>query len=613
MYRGCADDKKWPKLDYSYNGCRHQYYAWWDETPVLWCFCDSNMCNTNITDISYQNGGSTYTQSSYGRKQYGSSQGHVKSDTTGYSQRHMNYESHQGGDSSNKGSNSNGYHMVTGVYRHGQPKVERPSGADQRYSQRQNYMLDYRYNLHGQTGQGDSMQGQNQRRQNQGQVDDTQGRGQDHGQTHNVQGGYRQQGQQNNIPSYGVRHHKPPSRAQSSSKQGHPTSNGRGDRVVMRPGENSFQDHTNAQVDAEKALWEKLYQELVVGVADAAAGQNEAQTQTHIGGQGQADVHASQAAREGPSMGPARSGSLLKDLSATNPSDAYAVAYGTNHHGSAHIGNAHVGSGQPGAGYLGVVKTDMYQAGHARAGDNEIEYGQAGTIHTAGYIHSGGPGHAASGQVVVGSGHAGVGSGGIGVVGVGVGPGYAGVGTGHVGLGSAGYLGTGTEYTDMGTHHSGAGTSHVGAGVISGHSHAGSAVNVLGIHDHGPNAQGVSYFHNGKGYDAYGRLILLPSPSRETNSNGMGGTNQPGGQTDSGDPNTGDGGANTGHDMLGQGMYTKQPDYMTTGMGPRITIRPITPTPSPSAPDAKSGKDPNDIDSPVCTHLYIHLLCLLNN
>lgn len=52
LYRGCADPEIWPKLNYDYNGCRWQRYGWWDNVPVLWCFCDFDLCNTNISGLS---------------------------------------------------------------------------------------------------------------------------------------------------------------------------------------------------------------------------------------------------------------------------------------------------------------------------------------------------------------------------------------------------------------------------------------------------------------------------------------------------------------------------------------------------------------------------------
>ena len=49
VYRGCADMKKWPRLDTGYVGCKYQTYQMWDQRPVLWCFCDFELCNTNVT------------------------------------------------------------------------------------------------------------------------------------------------------------------------------------------------------------------------------------------------------------------------------------------------------------------------------------------------------------------------------------------------------------------------------------------------------------------------------------------------------------------------------------------------------------------------------------
>lgn len=49
MYHGCASHQIWPtKLDLSYTGCRMQKYGEWSNQMVLWCFCDTPLCNVAI-------------------------------------------------------------------------------------------------------------------------------------------------------------------------------------------------------------------------------------------------------------------------------------------------------------------------------------------------------------------------------------------------------------------------------------------------------------------------------------------------------------------------------------------------------------------------------------
>lgn len=51
IYRGCADPVNWPQLDITYNGCRYQSYGSWGKTSVIWCLCDFDLCNTNISFV----------------------------------------------------------------------------------------------------------------------------------------------------------------------------------------------------------------------------------------------------------------------------------------------------------------------------------------------------------------------------------------------------------------------------------------------------------------------------------------------------------------------------------------------------------------------------------
>ena len=46
IYRGCADEERWPRLDMTYTGCRYQDYMGWSGDHVLWCFCAQSNCNS---------------------------------------------------------------------------------------------------------------------------------------------------------------------------------------------------------------------------------------------------------------------------------------------------------------------------------------------------------------------------------------------------------------------------------------------------------------------------------------------------------------------------------------------------------------------------------------
>lgn len=52
LYRGCADAVSWPQLDIGYNGCRYQSYGSWGKKPVVWCFCNFDLCNINISYVT---------------------------------------------------------------------------------------------------------------------------------------------------------------------------------------------------------------------------------------------------------------------------------------------------------------------------------------------------------------------------------------------------------------------------------------------------------------------------------------------------------------------------------------------------------------------------------
>ena len=51
-YRGCADGNRYPRsLDKNYIGCKRQSYGQWNNTKPIWCLCDSDMCNIDVSHI----------------------------------------------------------------------------------------------------------------------------------------------------------------------------------------------------------------------------------------------------------------------------------------------------------------------------------------------------------------------------------------------------------------------------------------------------------------------------------------------------------------------------------------------------------------------------------
>ena len=97
-YRGCADEGHWPDLDYSYVGCQLQRYGAWDYKKVLWCFCDFDLCNTNVTAVRefYQ---TRQRESSSSNQQTNINQANSYSGTGGGYQNQKNVYASRGGQS----------------------------------------------------------------------------------------------------------------------------------------------------------------------------------------------------------------------------------------------------------------------------------------------------------------------------------------------------------------------------------------------------------------------------------------------------------------------------------------------------------------------------------
>lgn len=88
IYRGCADPVSWPQLDISYNGCRYQSYGSWGKTPVIWCLCDFDLCNINISYVTLKFPGASdagvLTEINKGQGQtQGQGQGRIRWDGSG--------------------------------------------------------------------------------------------------------------------------------------------------------------------------------------------------------------------------------------------------------------------------------------------------------------------------------------------------------------------------------------------------------------------------------------------------------------------------------------------------------------------------------------------------